>query len=167
WSVREKSRVTGGPDALWFVDWTTAVSGYGATPLGWRASRNARAALFGSGELSTLSTLVDFFFQAEDGIRVRNVTGVQTCALPIFSRGLGPGEEGQRVPIASTRAGHIPGTHRVGFDSAADQILLVHTARPRAGFAAGALQIGRASCRERVEVGVGAGAVKKKGDAQG
>src|SRR5699024_4800560 len=25
-----------------------------------------------------------FFFQAEDGIRVRNVTGVQTCALPIF-----------------------------------------------------------------------------------
>src|SRR5207249_8261647 len=29
--------------------------------------------------------LVDviFFFQAEDGIRDRNVTGVQTCALPI------------------------------------------------------------------------------------
>src|SRR5699024_5736035 len=24
-----------------------------------------------------------FFFQAEDGIRSRNVTGVQTCALPI------------------------------------------------------------------------------------
>src|SRR5437868_14224827 len=32
-----------------------------------------------------------FFFQAEDGIRDRNVTGVQTCALPIsgrFSRSL-------------------------------------------------------------------------------
>src|SRR5437868_14240577 len=27
-----------------------------------------------------------FFFQAEDGIRDRNVTGVQTCALPIYSR---------------------------------------------------------------------------------
>src|SRR5699024_12573815 len=27
---------------------------------------------------------VVFFFQAEDGIRDRNVTGVQTCALPIF-----------------------------------------------------------------------------------
>src|SRR6266513_3179744 len=27
-----------------------------------------------------------FFFQAEDGIRDRNVTGVQTCALPIWSR---------------------------------------------------------------------------------
>src|SRR5437868_4953033 len=29
--------------------------------------------------------LPDFFFQAEDGIRDRNVTGVQTCALPILS----------------------------------------------------------------------------------
>src|SRR5699024_11371531 len=28
---------------------------------------------------------LSFFFQAEDGIRDRNVTGVQTCALPIFS----------------------------------------------------------------------------------
>src|SRR5207248_8401844 len=27
-----------------------------------------------------------FFFQAEDGIRDRTVTGVQTCALPILSR---------------------------------------------------------------------------------
>src|SRR5690625_5975171 len=29
-----------------------------------------------------------FFFQAEDGIRVGHVTGVQTCALPIFVAGL-------------------------------------------------------------------------------
>ena len=29
-----------------------------------------------------------FFFQAEDGIRDRLVTGVQTCALPIFQQGL-------------------------------------------------------------------------------
>jgi len=43
------------------------------------------------------------------------------------------------IPIASTRAGHIPGTHRVGFDSEADQILLTHTARSRQGFASGAL----------------------------
>src|SRR6266540_4764132 len=27
-----------------------------------------------------------FFFQAEDGIRDRDVTGVQTCALPILGR---------------------------------------------------------------------------------
>src|SRR5207248_8138998 len=26
-----------------------------------------------------------FFFQAEDGIRDRTVTGVQTCALPIYT----------------------------------------------------------------------------------
>jgi 4-hydroxy-tetrahydrodipicolinate reductase len=43
------------------------------------------------------------------------------------------------VPIASTRAGRIPGVHRVGFDAAGDQILLEHTARSRDGFAAGAL----------------------------
>src|SRR5438309_3254852 len=30
-----------------------------------------------------------FFFQAEDGIRDGTVTGVQTCALPIFSYGRG------------------------------------------------------------------------------
>src|SRR5207248_8968080 len=29
----------------------------------------------------------NFFFQAEDGIRDRTVTGVQTCALPIFDSG--------------------------------------------------------------------------------
>src|SRR5215467_12629529 len=28
-----------------------------------------------------------FFFQAEDGIRDYKVTGVQTCALPIYRRG--------------------------------------------------------------------------------
>ena len=28
--------------------------------------------------------LVFFFFQAEDGIRDWSVTGVQTCALPIY-----------------------------------------------------------------------------------
>jgi 4-hydroxy-tetrahydrodipicolinate reductase len=49
----------------------------------------------------------------------------------------------REIPIASTRAGHIPGTHRVGFDSAADQILLTHTARSREGFAAGALLAAR------------------------
>jgi 4-hydroxy-tetrahydrodipicolinate reductase len=46
---------------------------------------------------------------------------------------------GSDIPTASTRAGYIPGTHRVGFDSEADQILLVHEARSRKGFASGAL----------------------------
>jgi 4-hydroxy-tetrahydrodipicolinate reductase len=47
------------------------------------------------------------------------------------------------ISVASTRAGHIPGTHRVGFDSAADQIVLTHMARSREGFAAGALMAAR------------------------
>lgn len=46
---------------------------------------------------------------------------------------------GREVPITSTRAGHIPGTHRVGFDSSADHITLEHVARSREGFALGAL----------------------------
>ncbi|MBP9664943.1 MAG: hypothetical protein KBD94_09995, partial [Pyrinomonadaceae bacterium] len=37
--------------------------------------------------------------------------------------------------VSATRAGNIPGTHRVGFDGPADQILLEHTARSREGFA--------------------------------
>lgn len=41
--------------------------------------------------------------------------------------------------VSSTRAGNIPGTHRVGFDGPADQVLLEHKARSREGFAAGAL----------------------------
>jgi 4-hydroxy-tetrahydrodipicolinate reductase len=48
-------------------------------------------------------------------------------------------ELGREVPVASTRAGYIPGTHRLGFDSAADQIRITHEARSREGFAAGAL----------------------------
>src|SRR5690606_40283361 len=38
----------------------------------------------------TLASVFIFFFQAEDGIRDFHVTGVQTCALPIW-RGLPPG----------------------------------------------------------------------------
>src|SRR5256885_10648918 len=33
-----------------------------------------------------VDTILCFFFQAEDGIRDYKVTGVQTCALPIFAR---------------------------------------------------------------------------------
>ena len=46
---------------------------------------------------------------------------------------------GRDVPVSSTRAGYIPGTHRLGFDSVADQITITHEARSREGFAAGAL----------------------------
>jgi len=46
---------------------------------------------------------------------------------------------GKDFSVSSTRAGNIPGTHRVGFDGAADQILLEHFARSREGFASGAI----------------------------
>ena len=45
----------------------------------------------------------------------------------------------KEIGVTSTRAGNIPGTHRVGFDGSADQILLEHTARSREGFASGAV----------------------------
>src|SRR5271157_5958025 len=58
------------------------------------------------GSLFPRSTLggSSFFFQAEDGIRDADVTGVQTCALPIsgrrgkhvHSRELGPAAAGGR-----------------------------------------------------------------------
>src|SRR5439155_13074368 len=44
-------------------------------------------------------SLIFFFFQAEDGIRDGHVTGVQTCALPIYSR-----RHSQRSPPRLTRA---------------------------------------------------------------
>src|SRR6266513_5105513 len=37
--------------------------------------------------LSDFGSILRFVFQAEDGIRARNVTGVQTCALPISPAG--------------------------------------------------------------------------------
>src|SRR5207249_8756250 len=50
----------------------------------------------------------NFFFQAEDGIRDRNVTGVQTCALPIF-RDLALVErlEEDRLPRAGLARDHV------------------------------------------------------------
>ena len=44
------------------------------------------------------------------------------------------------IDVASNRAGAIPGTHEIGFDSEADTITLTHTARNRLGFARGALR---------------------------
>src|SRR2546425_6957728 len=78
-----------------------------------------------------------FFFQAEDGIRDKLVTGVQTCALPIS----GPGR--CRRCRASSRRGWWPRRARPG------------GRRPR-------VQIGRASCRGKsVDLG-GRRIIKKK-----
>jgi 4-hydroxy-tetrahydrodipicolinate reductase len=45
----------------------------------------------------------------------------------------------REISVSSNRAGAHPGTHEVGFDSAADTITIRHTARSREGFARGAL----------------------------
>ena len=47
------------------------------------------------------------------------------------------------IHVSSNRAGAHPGTHEIGFDSAADTITLRHTARNREGFARGALRAAR------------------------
>jgi 4-hydroxy-tetrahydrodipicolinate reductase len=45
----------------------------------------------------------------------------------------------REIPIASTRAGAMPGTHTLGFDSPSETITLTHQARDRTAFARGAL----------------------------
>jgi 4-hydroxy-tetrahydrodipicolinate reductase len=46
----------------------------------------------------------------------------------------------RNIDTGSNRAGAHPGTHEIGFDSAADTITLRHSARSREGFARGALK---------------------------
>src|SRR5699024_11423595 len=45
-----------------------------------------------------------FIFQAEDGIRDRNVTGVQTCALPIYFENVGGAVADAVFPLLNTYA---------------------------------------------------------------
>src|SRR5437867_5438009 len=100
-----------------------------------------------------------FFFQAEDGIRDRTVTGVQTCALPISrpaycsctgsGRSTATGPNSSPKPSSWPLVAPCPCCHRA---SSPGEWRLAGN-RPK---------IGRASCRERGEIAVGAGAVKKK-----
>src|SRR5258708_6138015 len=46
----------------------------------------------------------------------------------------------RKIDVSANRAGAHPGTHEIGFDSAADTITLRHVARSREGFAQGALR---------------------------
>src|SRR5437868_8876267 len=99
-----------------------------------------------------------FFFQAEDGIRDRNVTGVQTCALPISGKRLAAVARvaGDRRRVASQRVLRPDGNGKECVVPGGVE----HGVGP--GQAVTALEIGRASCRERVWIWVGAGSVKKK-----
>ncbi len=64
---------------------------------------------------------------------------------------------GRAIDTGSNRAGAHPGTHEIGFDSAADTITLRHAARSREGFARGALKaaqwvVGRKGFHEFSEI---------------
>src|SRR5699024_11869279 len=96
-----------------------------------------------------------FFFQAEDGIRDRNVTGVQTCALPIF------------LKLEQQVGGHVLAQiqRAVRRDDVVDDVLgdlravgeiLLKAVLEAAHQRFSLVEIGRASCRERVESGGGA-----------
>src|SRR5207249_8526164 len=104
--------------------------------------------------------VVFFFFQAEDGIRDRNVTGVQTCALPISLRAgawecIAPIL--RRISSASWGgAMHSQAPAR----NAASRCSRVAASRIVSKMG----EIGRASCREREEIAVVAGSVVRKGE---
>src|SRR5437867_9729351 len=89
-----------------------------------------------------------FFFQAEDGIRDRTVTGVQTCALPIWIARL-EGRDGAPSARGEGLAGFCGRETVLG--KFRRRIRRDHVDRP--GDAPVALlldEIGRASCREGV-----------------
>jgi 4-hydroxy-tetrahydrodipicolinate reductase len=48
-------------------------------------------------------------------------------------------ETGLPLPVTSVRAGTIPGTHRLVFESPEDEVEIIHRARGRGGFARGAV----------------------------
>src|SRR5699024_11320200 len=87
---------------------------------------------------------VCFFFQAEDGIRDRNVTGVQTCALPISREEI----HGVLTQVLTTATLETPPAFSDGAVSGRDGR---HTDELASLLAE---KIGRASCRERAEIEV-------------
>src|SRR5260221_8751811 len=94
-----------------------------------------------------LCLVVFFFFQAEDGIRDHCVTGVQTCALPIFRI---MQEHSRKEPGCLMYIGHQSSEDPRKFmfyEQYKDQAALeAHRGAPYFK----QYEIGRASCRERV-----------------
>src|SRR5690606_40270620 len=89
-----------------------------------------------------------FFFQAEDGIRDFHVTGVQTCALPILSiTPLG-------VPVVPEEYGRAA-TSSAGSMAASGSGAVLPSMSISERCPGALSQIGRASCRERVEISAG------------
>src|SRR5690349_22535807 len=91
--------------------------------------------------------VIFFFFQAEDGIRDLYVTGVQTCALPIFHRARGAAPPGH----AMNSTYGIVAVALVAFATLGIGAFGLRMSRTTSDFyVASRSEIGRASCRERV-----------------
>src|SRR5256885_3022481 len=97
-------------------------------------------------ELSRLLRTFVFFFQAEDGIRDYKVTGVQTCALPIFRAGI-KFHDGSPVTPEDVKWSyeHYHGASATLLQEKTHAIDIVNDRTVKFSF-----KIGRASCRERV-----------------
>src|SRR5207245_8422617 len=95
-----------------------------------------------------------FFFQAEDGIRDATVTGVQTCALPIFRLTLGEHFESAAKHEVAIPENELPLVKRILLVQRREEAARIQRMQ---GY-----KIGRASCRERVEVSGGEVAVEEK-----
>src|SRR5688572_33448352 len=101
-----------------------------------------------------MGSLFFFFFQAEDGIRDLTVTGVQTCALPILINNAGKGAD--PVPLDGLAEKDWDAMIALNLKAAYLCSRAAVAQFKRAG------QIGRASCRERVEISVVAVSLTKK-----
>src|SRR5437016_7815285 len=73
----------------WVCEWVTWRA-FGVSEIGTVGHVILIAECVVLGQLPDGIHVMFFFFQAEDGIRDWSVTGVQTCALPIFSRHASP-----------------------------------------------------------------------------
>src|SRR5207248_3622086 len=103
-----------------------------------------------------------FFFQAEDGIRDRTVTGVQTCALPISAMSGAPHFVAAFVTAGrgfTTPEGGIPMQH---IEDWSRRQGVAPPNNPRPTIRTWGPKIGRASCRERVWISWGGGVLKEK-----
>src|SRR2546430_8635948 len=86
-----------------------------------------------------------FFFQAEDGIRDLTVTGVQTCALPIYAYCVANNLE--ITPEADTGSGVVDFKFAASYVT---RVLVETKLSNNKKLVHGYGKIGRASCRERV-----------------
>src|SRR5439155_12811465 len=101
-----------------------------------------------------------FFCQAEDGIRDGHVTGVQTCALPISSRhGVARLECFSKTTFESSDAMPRCGER---WETASGCPRSASRSRSRWPPRCARSKIGRAACRERVLMWVGALLVDRK-----